>query len=76
MVAGKCPVCQNFVTVANGHPITINLGNGTTLRGVTFHCPNPMCNTVIGCQVDPISLKSDTVKEVAQSVGQIIAGIG
>lgn len=73
MLAGKCPVCQQFVATATVHALKLQLGNGTYLNGVSYHCPNPMCNTIIGCQADPLALKSDTVSEVKAAIRQLLS---
>ena len=75
MIAGKCPSCGNFVTVVNGHALTINI-NGAAFKGVTYQCPNPMCNAVLGCQIDPIALQTDTVREVKRVVESEVRNIG
>jgi hypothetical protein len=72
MPAGKCPVCQNPVTHASGQSLEINFENGATLSGVSFQCPNPACNTVIGIQVDPLAYKREIVREVTASLMPII----
>ncbi len=68
MLAGKCPSCGQFVMSMNGHVVSTNFG-GTTLKTVTFHCPYPMCNVILGCQVDPLMLKSEMVQEIEEKLG-------
>ena len=75
MMAGKCPCCGNFVTVLNGHALTINVGM-KSFNGVSYQCPNPVCNAVLGCQIDPIALKTDTVTEVKRVVETEVRNIG
>lgn len=63
-MAGKCPACGGFVTVVNGHCLTINIDGGS-FKGITYQCP--MCQTVLGCQIDPIAVRTeivDAVKEI------------
>ena len=63
MAAGKCPTCGNYVTVVNTNGITIRSGE-RSYKGVTYQCPNIGCQTVLGCELDPIALKNDIVNAV------------
>jgi hypothetical protein len=60
---GKCPGCQNLVMSVSGHPVKINIGT-SIWNGITYQCPS--CQTVLGCQIDPIAVKSDIITEVKQ----------
>ena len=59
---GKCPRCDKTITRVIVE--TIGIGDFMTDRykGVTYHCPS--CNVVLGVQMDPISLRADTVNEL------------
>lgn len=59
---GKCPKCENLVTQVSIAEVSIPAIEATW-RGVTYSCV--VCGTVLGVQMDPISLKSDTIEEVA-----------
>jgi hypothetical protein len=69
MAPGKCPKCESYVTVLHAHALQANLG-GSAYKAVTFHCPNPLCQAVLGCQVDPIAVKAEIVQAVADLLGK------
>lgn len=59
----SCPVCKGVVSHVNGDGVEINMGyDKKTWNGVLYKCPH--CNTVLGCQIDPIAIKSDIVDEL------------
>lgn len=65
---GKCPKCQALISHADLDGITIgNKLGGPLWQGVSAICPS--CKTVLGVAIDPISLKTDIVKEVLQGLG-------
>ena len=64
---GKCPRCENFVTVANANPITIFVGS-SRFNGVTYNCPH--CATVLGCEIDPLALRTEIVAQTAAAVAK------
>ena len=62
MLTGKCPGCGNvpsFGVKLQGVDIK---GPGTTVwNGVAYVCPNLQCQTILGVQMDPVALKTDTI---------------
>ena len=58
---GKCPGCGSLVTSVRGEGVDADF-LGASWKAVTYNCPH--CNVVLGCQIDPIALKTDTVKEI------------
>ncbi len=68
MVPGKCPKCEKPVTVLRGHGLTVEFGPDITpLKAVSYQCPS--CQTVLGCQIDPIAVRTEAV---AQTVDELL----
>ncbi len=65
-MTGKCSGCGKTVVSVNGHALKINMPDGKSTKGITYQCPS--CQTVLGCQVDPIFLKAGIVSEVVRAV--------
>ena len=63
---GKCPKCDKLVTRANINEIEASAFMGTNWRTVTYSCP--LCNTILGCQIDPIAIKTDIVEEILEAL--------
>ena len=59
---GKCPACQEIVMMVYGGGLDAKFTSGGTFKAVTYNCPR--CNTILGCEIDPIALKADIVNEV------------
>lgn len=65
-MSGKCPSCKMPVVTLRGGGAKVTFSNQRVFRCVTYNCP--ACNAVLGCEMDPIALKSDTVAETAEAV--------
>jgi hypothetical protein len=61
-MAGKCPKCGNLVASVTLNEVSVNT-IGMIWRGVTYSCQS--CNSVLSVGIDPVSLKSDLVDEIA-----------
>lgn len=61
--AGKCPKCGKPVTsyLLEGAPAK-PMGQEKGFPAVSFLCPS--CKTVLGVQIDPVTVMSDTVKRM------------
>jgi hypothetical protein len=61
---GTCPKCGNFVGIVNAFDVEINPmpSPGHTWRGLKYCCVS--CGAVLSVQMDPISLKADTVDQL------------
>ena len=68
MVYGKCPKCNASVMSVNLKEIKVNAGNGTSWIGVSYQCS--LCNTVLSVGIDPVALKTDTIKGVLKGLGK------
>lgn len=62
---GICPKCNATVVWVNGSQIEIRSGN-RIFKGISHHCAS--CNAVLSVQIDPFSLKVDTVNEVVSNL--------
>jgi len=62
---GKCPGCGNSVTRLDCNTVDLTIGV-QSWHAVTYNCPT--CHTVLGCQIDPIALRSDIVAMTAETV--------
>lgn len=66
-MSGICPKCENAVTRLAADVVSVSVGAGhQTLKGVTFNCP--VCHTVLGCQIDPITIRDETISAVVKGV--------
>lgn len=62
---GKCPKCGAFVRTA--HVERVELVSATNRRhGLAYCCPQIGCRAVLGVQMDPEALLTDTVQEMRQ----------
>lgn len=63
----KCPFCNKLVQHVNGAGVSISMGvGGATFHGVTYGCP--FCGSVIGCQIDPVALRTDTIEGTVRAL--------
>jgi hypothetical protein len=67
---GTCPKCGQAVLIVNAldveiHPIP---SPGHTWRGLKYCCAS--CGAVLSIQMDPISLRADTVELVVAALHQ------
>jgi len=65
-MVGKCPKCDGLVTRLVIHGVDASALMGKTFHAITYNCP--LCNCVLSCGIDPIALKSDTVKQTTEAV--------
>lgn len=64
---GKCPKCQEVVLRANIADVPARAFMGRTeWKAISFNCP--LCNTVIGMQIDPIAIKTDIIDELMRKL--------
>jgi hypothetical protein len=65
---GKCPKCDALVTRLDFNAVEASVP-GDSWKAVTYNCP--FCCAVLGCQIDPIAVKTDIVNEVKKLLGRI-----
>jgi hypothetical protein len=61
-VLSKCPKCEDTVMALTINGVGGSVFFGKTWNCITLCCPN--CDTVLGAQIDPIAIKSDTLTEL------------
>ncbi|MBU1894525.1 MAG: hypothetical protein KJ983_01750 [Candidatus Omnitrophica bacterium] len=66
---GKCPKCEKVVYSLNLTEVEAGVFFGTKWRAVTYNCPH--CSTILGSQIDPIAIKTDTVNEILNGLKKI-----
>ena len=64
-MSGKCPSCQSLVTSLRGNGLEVSFSGGS-FKAVTYNCP--FCNSILGCQIDPIALRTDIVNLTTEAV--------
>ena len=68
---GKCPRCEksvsNLTLKVEALEGTVAFGGGR-FNCIQFLCSG--CNSVLGIQIDPLALKTDTVNEVVKRLGR------
>lgn len=65
----KCPHCDKPLTSVNLAEVDASAPfGGTTWRGVVYSCR--LCHKAISIGLDPITLKNDTVREIAALLRQ------
>ena len=67
MARGKCPSCKQVVSelVIDAH-IAGRVHASKSLRCINFLCPN--CSTVVGSQMDPVPVRTQTVDLLMQKL--------
>ena len=71
---GKCPSCGDIVTMLKGSGIDVMFPD-KNWKAVTYNCPS--CNSILGCQIDPIAIMTDTVRNTKEAVLEALGrGVG
>ena len=60
---GTCPKCGQIIGTILASPVDIDTGT-RRWSGLAYHCPNAMCQAILGCEIDPIAVKTDIVNEI------------
>lgn len=60
----KCPKCEQVVRHATVNEISLDVPGGSSWLGLAYVCP--ACQTILGVQMDPVALKTDTIAGVAE----------
>jgi hypothetical protein len=61
---GKCPYCKGAVTSVHIEEVEGTINLQPRWRCLTYSCS--LCNTVIGVQIDPVALRTETVEGIVQ----------
>jgi len=65
-MSGTCPHCNHPVATLVVSCVTADLSGGDKWQALTYNCPN--CNKILGCQMDPIALDDDLVKDLVEAL--------
>jgi hypothetical protein len=63
-MSGKCPKCGEFIDHVGCFRLKAGDPFADKSWALAYTCPS--CSTILGCQVDPIALKEDTVDAVVE----------
>jgi hypothetical protein len=63
----KCPHCENPMTAPFGQVGEVSVGM-QQFKGVVYYCPS--CQSVLGCQIDPILLAQQIADLVVKKIHQ------
>jgi hypothetical protein len=66
MNAGLCPKCDAVVANVKTENVVIGVPPFTQWNGISYVCTR--CNYVLGIQIDPISLRHDTVNMIVDAL--------
>jgi hypothetical protein len=63
MHSGKCPKCEQMIGWVRFQGVDARpaIVGGKTWNAISFQCPH--CYSVLGVQIDPIALKTETINE-------------
>lgn len=59
---GKCPKCEKTLQHAVIEALPIHQNLQPKWLGVSYSCPH--CHAILSVGIDPVALKTDTVKEL------------
>ena len=62
-MSGKCPKCDEQVNRLVGHAVDAEV---ILKKAVTLSCPS--CHTILGAQLDPIAVKTETVNDIIREL--------
>lgn len=67
--SGKCGGCGNVVQTVSMETIEGQVGiGGERYNLVSYLCPS--CRNILGVQMDPIALKTDTINGLKKALGR------
>ena len=69
MNLNQCPKCATVISKVNAEAVEIVLSRSDRYRGLSYACPH--CQSVLSIQMNPLTLKDDTLGELQASLGQI-----
>jgi hypothetical protein len=61
-MAGKCPYCGKYIKSLRIDGLKASAPLSMTWKAITYNCP--LCNMILGCQIDPIAIKTDIINEL------------
>jgi len=67
---GKCPKCDAVVSSLKLDAVDATFASGSGFKAVILCCPK--CNVILGTQIDPIAVRTDTVNMTAREVFKLL----
>lgn len=65
-MAGKCPKCGKWVDHVGSFELLAGEPLQDKRHALAYTCP--FCQTILGCQLDPITLRADMVEQVVDEL--------
>ena len=65
-MSGKCPKCEKIIGRVTIDQIDALTQRGDAFNAVSYLCPH--CRAVLSVQIDPLSLKADTVEDLLRAL--------
>ncbi len=62
----KCPYCQTVIQKVNVEEVEICVDPESSRQGFSYLCPS--CNSVLGVQMNPITLNEDLKNEMLREL--------
>ena len=63
---GRCPKCERLVGSVTIEEVDGKVGFESTWHCISLCCAS--CHTVLGVQIDPVALKTDTINGVVKEL--------
>jgi hypothetical protein len=61
-MAGNCPWCKAAIVNLKVYPVEALADTGSKYAAITLFCPS--CQAVLGCQLDPVKIATDTANMI------------
>lgn len=68
---GLCPRCNQSINTLRGESAQADFGHAP-FWAILLKCP--MCNTILGTQIDPTLIREETVKRITDDVSDRLKG--
>jgi uncharacterized protein with PIN domain len=65
---GQCPHCDSVMRAVQVESVSVKQGFQETWHGISYHCPS--CKKILSVGIDPVALKTDTVKAILKGLGR------
>jgi hypothetical protein len=67
-MTAKCPYCKSVLTHLEYVGLDAGESGRRDLRSIAFVCSVPSCRAVLGAQIDPIAVKTDTLNAIRKEL--------
>ena len=72
-MTGKCPYCQKVITSFEVEDVHAAVQYRPQWKGFAYLCP--ACRTVLSVQINPLTIQTDTVRQIGWSIRQAFDGL-